>query len=115
MTLGEQQRLFVRLVGEFLTWVYDNPGWELSFGECYRTPEQAEINAQKGIGIAHSLHTQKLAIDLNLFIAGEFQTSKAAYAPLGAKWKSMHPLARWGGDFQSPDSDHFSLEYGGVK
>ncbi len=114
MTLGEQQRLFARLVGEFLVWTFDN-GYELTFGECYRTPEQAALNAQQGTGIANSLHTQRLAIDLNLFVGGVFQTGLEAYRPLGQTWKGMHPLCRWGGDFSKPDADHFSMEYQGVK
>ncbi len=114
MTLGEQQRLFARLVGEFLVWVFDN-GYAITFGECYRTPEQAALNAQQGTGIANSLHTQRLAIDLNLFVGGVFQTGLEAYRPLGQAWKGMHPLCRWGGDFSKPDADHFSMEWQGVK
>lgn len=114
MTLGEQQRLFARLVGEFIVWTFDN-GYELTFGECYRTPEQAAWNELKGIGISNSLHTQRLAIDLNLFVGGVFQTGLEAYRPLGQAWKGMHLLCRWGGDFSKPDADHFSMEWQGVK
>jgi D-alanyl-D-alanine carboxypeptidase-like protein len=113
-TLGEQQRLFVYLVAKLILWTYEQ-GWQLSFGEAYRTPEQAALNEAKGIGIKNSLHTQRLAIDLNLFMDGIFKTNLDAYRPLGQKWKSLHPLCRWGGDFHSPDADHFSMEYQGVK
>jgi len=32
----------------------------------YRTPEQTALNAKSGAGIAHSLHMQRLAVDLQL-------------------------------------------------
>ena len=114
MTLGEKQRLFVRLSAEFDLWCYEH-GYELTDGEAYRTPEQAALNAAKGTGISNSLHTKRLARDKNLFIAGVYQTDSEAYRPLGEKWESMHPLCRWGGRFKKPDGNHFSIEHEGVK
>ncbi len=114
MTLGQQQRLFTRLVGDLIGWAYAN-GYELSFAEAYRTPEQAALNAQSGAGISNSLHTKRLAVDLNLFIAGEYQTDSEAYRTLGEHWKTMHPLCRWGGDFHRPDGNHMSMEWQGVR
>ena len=66
MTLSEKQRLFTRLVGKLIEFSYE-AGYELTFSEAYRTPEQAALNAKKGSGIANSLHTQRLAVYLNLF------------------------------------------------
>lgn len=114
MTLGEKQRRFTELIARLITWCYAN-GYELTFGEAYRTPEQAALNAQSGAGIANSLHTKRLAIDLNLFRDGVFLTTKENYAPVGEYWKTLDPEARWGGDFTRPDSDHFSLEHEGVR
>lgn len=112
MTLGERQRDFPLMLAALITWAYDR-GFEITLGEAYRTPEQAALNAAKGSGIANSLHTQRLAIDLNLFIDGVYQTSTEAYRPLGEKWESMG--GAWGGRFSKPDGNHFSLEWGGVK
>lgn len=115
MTLGEKQRLFCSLIGQFIVWCYAN-GYELTFGEAQRTQQQANANAVSGAGISNSLHIIRLAVDLNLFIKGVYQMNTEAYKPLGEKWKSMHPLARWGGDFQKlPDGNHFSLEHEGRK
>ena len=114
MTLGEQQRRFTELVGRLIAWAYDN-GFELTFGEAYRTPEQAALNAAKGSGIANSLHTKRLAIDMNLFIEGVYQTGSEAYRPLGEHWKSLDPDCCWGGDFTKKDGNHFSLQWEGVK
>ena len=113
MTLREQQSLFVQLIGLFIEWVYAQ-GYELTFSEAWRSPEEAAVQATKGAGVTQSLHTERLAIDLNLFKDGQLLTTADQYRPLGEQWKSMHPLARWGGDFARVDADHFSLTYGGV-
>jgi hypothetical protein len=112
MTLSEQQRLFVKLIAQFILWAYDQ-GYEFTFGWAERPEWVAEIYAKQGKGIRNSLHTQRLAVDLNLFINGNYTTSEADYKPLGEKWETMHPLCRWGGRFS--DGNHFSMEYGGRK
>lgn len=112
MTLGEKQRSFVNLVGQLIEWCYRH-GYELTFGETYRTPEQAALNAQKGSGISNSLHTLRLAVDLDLFIDGVYQTSTEAYRPMGEFWESLG--GSWGGRFSKPDGNHFSLEWEGVR
>ena len=114
MTLGEKQRKFTRMIADLIVWAYAN-GYELTFGDAYRSPEQAAANAAAGTGIAKSLHTQRLAVDFNLFVHGTFQTETTAHALLGAYWKSLDPDARWGGDFSRPDGNHYSLEHEGVR
>ena len=110
MTLGDKQRLFTKMVGDLIRWAYDH-GYELTFGEAYRTPEQAALNAAKGTGIAKSLHTERLAIDLNLFKDGKFLTSTEDHRPLGEWWESKG--GAWGGRFK--DGNHYSLEHEGRK
>lgn len=114
MTLGDKQRQFTRDVAELIVHAY-SLGFELTFGDAYRSPEQAKANAAAGIGIANSLHCERLAIDLNLFIDGQYQTDSAAYEPLGVYWESIRPGNAWGGRFSRPDGNHFSLAYGGRK
>jgi hypothetical protein len=112
VTLGETQRIFTWKIAQLILWAYES-GFELTFGEAYRTPEQAILNAAKGIGIMNSLHTKRLAVDLNLFIDGVYQTSTEAYRPLGVKWEEMG--GAWGGRFFREDGNHFSIEWEGVK
>lgn len=115
MTLGEQQRLFVRLVGDLIAYAYAS-GYELTFGDAYRDPRLAALNAAQGKGIANSLHSQRLAIDFNLFKDGVWLQKTEDFAALGAHWKTLHPLCCWGGDFKTiPDGNHFSMSYGGIK
>lgn len=115
LTLGEKQRLFARLLGEFLVWIYEEK-YEVTIGEVERLAAQATANAASGAGISNSLHLLSLAVDLHLFIAGVWQKDTPAYKPLGDKWKSMHPLCCWGGDFTTrPDGNHFSITHDGRK
>ena len=114
MTLGEKQRLFVSLVAKLITWAYAN-GYEFTFGDAYRSPEEAILNAASGKGIKNSNHPRRLAIDLNLFINGQYRTSSEDYRPLGEYWMKLHPLCCWGGDFSKPDGNHFSLVHEGIR
>lgn len=112
--LSIKQKLFMRLLGEFLVWIYQQPEYEIVGGELQRMKVQADANAVVGTGISNTLHLKCLAIDLMLFVAGVYRTDTESYRPLGEKWKSMHPDCRWGGDFQHPDGDHFSITFEGV-
>ncbi|MEM5487057.1 M15 family metallopeptidase [Enterobacter cloacae] len=112
MKLSEKQQKFTVMIGQLIARA-SALGYGLTFGEAWRTPEQAQLNARSGKGIAASLHTQRLAVDFNLFINGVYQADSAAYRPLGEFWESIG--GTWGGRFSRPDGNHFSLEHGGVK
>lgn len=85
-------------------------GYTVTGGEWWRTPQQAQWNADHGTGISHSLHLERLAIDLNFFKGGVLITDGSQLADVGAWWKSLGPAYRWGGDFKSlPDGNHFSI------
>jgi hypothetical protein len=115
VSLGEQQRLFVKLIGQLIDFTYSQ-GYELTFGDAYRDPRLAQLNAQQGKGISNSLHSQRLAVDFNLFKDGQYLPKSEDYRPLGDFWKSLNPLCCWGGDFGTlPDGNHFSMTFGGVK
>jgi hypothetical protein len=90
-------------------------GYGVTLGEAWRTPEQAQWNADHGLGIAHSLHMERLAIDLNLFKDGVYLTAPDAYTQLGTWWKTLGPDYRYGGDFTKVDADHFSITPDGVR
>jgi len=112
MTLRKKQSLFVYLVAVLLIEA-DQRGYELTFGETWRSPEEAARLAKAGKGVTASLHCQRLAIDLNLFKDGKYLTSTEAHRPLGEWWEQLHPLCRWGGRFG--DGNHYSFEHGGRK
>lgn len=86
-------------------------GYGITFGEAWRTPQQAQWDADHGTGIACSLHLQRLAIDLNVFVGGVYQSddSTGCYSSMGEHWKTLGPDHYWGGDFARKDLDHFSI------
>jgi hypothetical protein len=90
-------------------------GYGVTFGEAWRSPEQAKANAANGSGIANSLHTERLAIDLNLFKDGRYITDSEGHTDLGAWWKSLGPMYRWGGDFRKKDFNHYSISPDGIR
>ena len=113
MTLREKQSLFARNIAKLIQFAYAE-GYEVTFAEAYRPPELAALYAEQGRGIANSLHTKRLAVDLNLFLEGKYLSSSESHRVLGAYWKTLHPDNRWGGDFRKPDGCHYSMYHGGV-
>ena len=95
-----------------IEYAYNN-GYELTFGEAWRTPEQARLNAVRGTGTASSLHIDRLAIDLNLFRNGKWLTNSEDHRPLGEYWESLAPDCKWGGRFG--DGNHYSITHWGRK
>ena len=90
-------------------------GYEVTLAEAWRTPQQAQWDAQHGTGISHSLHTRRLAIDLDVFVEREYQKddSSGCYSALGAWWTALGPDHYWGGEWG--DLDHFSISPDGGK
>jgi len=147
VTLVEKQRLFTRLYTVMIAWANTQWGHKYGIYvvmfETERSRQAARWNSQHcrickderdrpvhGIqalsdyhsfvpmGIAKSLHTQRLAGDLGLFKLRKgkpplYLTDSADYAPLGEHWEKMHPLCCWGGRFKHPDGGHFSVTHGG--
>ena len=106
-SLSNRQQIFAKNVGKLIEFIFSK-GYACTFGEAYRTKEQAEWNAAKGIGIKNSLHCKRLAVDLNLFFQGKYLSDSESYRPLGEYWESLHPANRWGGRFK--DGNHFEMQ-----
>lgn len=101
------------MLAQFIVWLYDQ-GYKVTGGEWWRTPQQAQWNADHGFGIVASLHTERLAADLNIFKPdGTLCLTVEDFRPAGEEWKRRG--GSWGGDFTKPDADHFSLEFNGVR
>lgn len=120
-TLIDKQQLFAQEVARLVQRAKEL-GYAVTLGEAWRSAEQAKfqtkLNAEKGIGIANSLHTVRIAIDLNLFREGELLTKTEDYKVLGEWWERQSNggiMYRWGGRFKRADGNHFSFEHGGVQ
>ena len=115
MNLREKQSIFVELVAQLILKAL-SLGYELTFGETYRSPEEAARLARLGLGIKKSLHTHKLAIDLNLFKNGKYLRNTEDHKPLGEFWESLSTseyTCHWGGRFG--DGNHYSIGHNGRK
>lgn len=117
MTLRQKQSAFAVLAARLILEA-QRRGYEVTFGETYRSPEEAArlAAARKGAAIKNSLHTLKLAIDLNLFRDGRLLSSTEAHRPLGEWWEAQSTdevVCCWGGHFD--DGNHYSVTHGGVK
>ena len=82
-----------------------------TLGDAYRSPSYNDyIN-----GHPNSLHTKRLAVDLNLFVIENgnvtFLTDTNDHRPFGEFWESIG--GSWGGRFN--DGNHYSLEHDGVR
>jgi hypothetical protein len=115
MTLLQKQKEFARLVAVLINKAIAL-NYEVSLGETYRPPETARAYAQKGIGSEHSLHTKRLAIDINLFKGGVWLTKSEDHKALGDFWESLscgEIQCCWGGRWG--DGNHYSITHNGVR
>ncbi|NAW97859.1 MULTISPECIES: M15 family metallopeptidase [unclassified Vibrio] len=113
MTLGDKQRAFTRMTADLIVFAYEQ-GYELTFGDAYRDPRvHGQMGEKKSYSSANSNHKERLAIDLNLFVRGEYiiNGDHPAYVALGEYWESLG--GSWGGRFD--DANHFSIEHNGRK
>ena len=92
-------------------------GYQVTIGEVWRPVEMAKIYEAKGAGIPNSLHCLKLAVDLNIFLAGKLLATVEEILPVGQLWeiRSGEFTCCWGGRFAKPDANHFSVTHGGVR
>jgi hypothetical protein len=110
MSLNADQFKFTHDVAKLIVYIYSK-GYKCTFGETFRTAEQAAINEKKGIGIAKSNHCKRLAIDLNLFsISGKYLSETIDYEIFGKYWESLDQSNRWGGHFPRADGNHFEAK-----
>ena len=121
ITLAQAQHTFLLNLARLINYGA-SIGLTLSGGELYRTAEQQALYLQRGLTRAtHSRHQDRLACDLNVFVAGQYQRQVSAYAPLGRYWQGLHPLNRWGGDWNGNrlpdegfvDANHFEMRVPG--
>lgn len=69
-----------------------------------------DVKAKDGHKVG-SFHYKGLAADLNLYLKNEdggnvYQVTTEAHRKIGEQWKKMG--GTWGGDFSSPDGNHYS-------
>lgn len=99
MTLGEHQETFSKHVAMLINEAI-RQGFGVRIGEVLRTVEQQKIYFNTGASrTMNSQHLKKLAIDLNLIVAGRLASKGEIYI-LGKWWEGLDPLNRWGGSWR---------------
>ena len=118
MLLWTKQIIFAKNVALLIQFIFAH-GYSVTFGEAYRTQEQAQIYFKEHKGIEHSLHCKRLAVDLNLhYKDGKYLTDSRDYLFAGKYWESLHIHNRWGGNFCKLshgtkcmiDGNHFEMQ-----
>lgn len=112
--LHDRQVLLVRCLAKLFAYATER-GYELTLGEGYvqkHRPSTNKVWFMDAMHMPESLHYQRLAIDLNLFVEGSFVTSSEslAWKDLGEFWEKLDPLCAWGGRFS--DGNHLSVRFG---
>lgn len=95
-TILEKQFDFTLMVAKLIDFAYSQ-GYTLTFGDAYAKTGHSP----------NSFHYQRLAVDLNLFKDKQWLRDTESHRVLGEFWKSIG--GTWGGDFKSPDGNHYSL------
>jgi hypothetical protein len=114
MKLSELQSIFA-VNAALLILEINKRGFTCRFGEAWRTPEMAAMYAKEGTGIKHSLHCDRMAVDLLISKDGVWLTDTESYRFAGVYWCSLNTLNRWGGDWDGDgvpdpgenDGNHF--------
>lgn len=96
----EKQFQFARTLALFLAWMTEQ-GFTWTMGDCWRSTDEL-LCPHCGDGVSYqellkyngrtkvlrSKHTDRLAVDLNLFVDGKLAPAEA-YRPLAEKWERM--------------------------
>ena len=102
MKLGHRQKLFSSFVPLLLMRMITQ-GY---------TPKIAYVKRCQfcPVGAKNSLHKEKTAIDIDLFLDGKYLEDTESHRQFGEFWKSLSPRNRWGGDFRNGDGNHYETK-----
>ena len=99
MTMQKQQALFTFNIHLLIEYAFKQ-GFELTFGEVFRTVEQQKIYFDSGRSkTMDSRHMHRLAVDFNIFKNGELINDAQIILVLGEFWIALNTNNVWGGDW----------------
>ena len=116
-TPRERQSLLVVCLGDLFRYA-SSKGYALTLGEGFiQNPRKTREGAvvEDGVHMRQSLHYERLAQDLNLFVGGQYirDGEHLAWIELGTYWEQLSPLCRSGIRFK--DANHFSISPDGKR
>lgn len=124
MSLRQKQSIFARNISKLIIWAFDN-GYEITLGEGYRTNDQQLLyfygytldsdnnslnllkTSQKSKTM-NSYHLSKCALDINLFIDGDYKSDRGSFKAIAEHWKSLNDKNVSGYDW-GWDYNHFQM------
>lgn len=118
MSLSDQQYKFSKDIIQLLVFALAK-GWKFTFGEAERPEEMQKLYLEEEkTTVRHSLHQDRLAIDINFFkpvknkhssLTGfAYTTNKKDLQEIGDFWESLDNRNEWGGNWESfLDTPHF--------
>lgn len=103
MKLKDKQFRFTNAIGFLIRFAFENK-YFLTFGDAYR-------DKRCNYGHPQSAHKNRLAVDFNLFIDGEYiqDSDNIAWRVLHNEWERLG-----GAPMIKKDANHFSFEHNGV-
>ena len=116
--LATKQAEFAIAHAKWIVWVYEQ-GWRITKSEGYVGDTDARDGDHDGPHMRGGNHYTRLAEDDNLWALRDgvwtllSRGDEPEWSWAGAKWLTMHPSARWGGNFSRPDANHISFEHEG--
>lgn len=97
--MRQRQEIFTKNIAKLIFWIFEN-GYTVTLGEAYRPQEMQEIYFKQGKSkTLKSKHSERLAVDLNMFIRGKLLLSSEEIKPIGDYWIILDKNNRWGGDW----------------
>ncbi len=109
MSLSGKQRKFARMVTRLLAYAHLHPHVSLIISEVWRPQVVQDYYVAQGKSwTRRSKHTQKLAVDLFLFLDDNLTWNPKDYEFLGEYWEKIG--GEWGGRWRSRDAVHFQYK-----
>ena len=102
MSIGDKRRQFSQMVALLIQYAHFL-GYECAIDYVKRCDDC-------GVGHPRSLHKLGLAMDLHLYLDGEYLTNGSPHADLHDFWDMLGGARRI-----TNDMNHYSIEHGGVR
>lgn len=105
----DKQSKFTTAIGLLIQYAEYN-GYQLTFGDAYRDPRvHGAPGIKKSYSASNSVHKQRLAVDFNLFVDGNYAQGECE------EFSDLHEFWEFLGGARAIEGDpnHFSFDHNG--
>ena len=107
MKLKTARIIFTINAMKLIRYINEQPDTQCTISYVVRSEREQKWLHEMKLGSKISKHTEGLAIDINLYINGVYQTTTEAHKKYGEYRKGLNNEDRWGGDFKNKDGNHY--------